>query len=110
MNKKADVTMDWAEYLAGILLAAGLVVSIVSKGILTTYVLSALFGLMFGRTLYRFQDKYTIPLYVIMIGFLAGFLIGSFEADRRIVILLYILGIVVSYWLHNEGLVKSVEF
>ena len=47
---------------------------------------------------------------IIIIGFLIGFIIGTYYGSRQIVFILFVLGILFSYHLHNKGYIRDVTF
>ena len=75
-----------------------------------SYIVITLSGFMGGRIWYRIKENLKTPWIVILFGFLVGFVLGSFYGNKKIIILLYVVGIAISYYLHLEGYVKSLEY
>ncbi len=111
IGKKADWFMDnWAEFFAFILLIVGFVIGLSAGSAVILYLTSILFGGAFGRWWYRFRKKLKVPAAIITIGALLGLTLGSFYGDRRIVILLFVIGFAASYYLHERKILHSAEY
>ncbi len=105
-----NIISDWAEAFAFWALVVGFVMSLSAPNVVYIYVLVVLVGLAFGRLFFRYRDKVKAPLFLSILGFLAGFLLGSFRADLKVVIFLYVASIYFSYFVHEKKLIKSLEF
>ena len=105
-----DIIYDWAEAFAFFFVIVGFILSLTAANVVYSYVFVLLMGAVFGRVLFRFKTKSRVPLYLIILGFLLGFLIGNYRADFRVLIVLYVLGIYGTYWLHDKGYLKTVEY
>ena len=101
---------DWPEIIAFILLIIGAFVGLGSSSAVISYTLIFLVGLMGGRTWYRIKLNFKIAWSIILVGFLIGFIIGSRYGDGRVIVLFYISGIILSYYLHDKGIIKSLEY
>ena len=101
---------DWPEIIAFILLVIGIFVALGAGSAVIIYTLILLAGFMGGRLWFRVKHNFKIPWSIILMGFLVGFIIGSRYGDKRMIVLFYIFGIVVSYYLHDKGIMKSLEF
>jgi len=107
---KIDIAENWVEYLFFILLVFGFFLSIGSGSAVVSYFIIFFCGMMGGRLLFRLKKDLKIPWIIILVGFLIGFVMGSFYGDKKIIILSYIIGIVMSYYLHDKGLLKTTEY
>lgn len=101
---------DWAEVIGFFLLIIGFFLATLAGSAVISYTVITLSGLMGGRIWYRIKENLKTPWVIILFGFLVGFVLGSFYGDKKIIVLLYVVGIAVSYWLHLEGYVKSLEY
>ena len=101
---------DWAEVTGFFLLVIGFFMAITAGSAVISYFIIILSGLMGGRIWYRIKENLKTPWIIILFGFLVGFVSGSFYGNKKIIILLYVVGIFLSYWLHREGWVKSLEY
>lgn len=110
-GKKADWFMDnWAEFFAFVILIIGFFIAISAGSAVILYIISVLFGAIFGRWWYKFKKKLKVPAAIITIGALIGLTLGSFYGSRDIVIILFILGFVGSYYLHDKKIIHSAEY
>ena len=112
LMKKAALNLweNWPEYLGFIMLFVGFLLAITSGSAVVSYILILLFGLAFGRGYYRLKNKMKHTWFVLAFCTLAGFLIGTVYGDRRIVVLLFVIGVTVSYYLHDKKIVSSKEY
>lgn len=101
---------SWAEIWFFILIIIGFLVSITVGSKVIAYITILLCGMMAGRLLFERKQKLQFPYYLIIIGFLIGYLIGSPYGNRKIMVILFIFGIIVSYYLHNKGFIRDVRY
>ncbi len=111
IGKKADWFMDnWAEFFAFIILIVGFIIGTSAGSAVILYIVSVFFGGAFGRWLYRFKKKLKVPAAIITIGALIGLTLGSFYGDKKLVVLLFVIGFVASYHLHERKILHSAEY
>ena len=110
MVKMVRFWEDWAEVIGFFLLIIGFFLAISAASAVISYIIIILSGLMGGRIWYRIKENFKTPWIIILFGFLVGFVLGSFYGNKKIIILLYVVGIALSYFLHNEGYIKSLEY
>ena len=112
MNKKGFELMEnWVEVVSAVILVMGFILAIFSGSAVVSYFVILFAGFMFGRWWYRYKTKEVrLPIIIICAGFLIGFLLGSFYGDKRILIILFIVGIIGSYHLHDKKYIRSVEW
>ena len=103
---------SWAEFFFFVLMIIGFIVALwaTSFSAVISYIVVFLSGMIGGRLLYDRKKKLTFPYYVIIIGFIIGYVIGTYYGSRNIVIILFVFGILLSYHLHNKGYIKDVAF
>jgi len=105
-----DYWSDWPEILAFILLVIGFFVALGAGSAVIAYTLVLLAGFMGGRIWFRIKKHLKVTWSIILMGFLVGFMIGSRYGDKRMIVIFYIFGIVISYYLHEKGIIKSIEY
>lgn len=112
MDKKAQVEWEsfWLEYVAGAFLIIAFYLSARGAYVGTTYAVAFLIGAMLGRFWYTRIKKHRNTLYisVLTLAVLLGIILGSIGADRMIIVILYVIGILLSYVIHKEKWIKSV--
>ena len=103
---------SWAEFFFFVLMVIGIIISIwaSSNSAFVSYVVVFLSGMIGGRLLYDRKKKLTIPYYLILAGFLIGYLIGTYYGSRKIIIILFVLGMLFSYHLYNKGYLKDKPY
>jgi len=110
MAQKIGFWMDWPEILAFILLILGFLTALGAGSAVIAYTLIILVGFMGGRVWFRVKNNLKITWSIILAGFLIGFMIGTRYGDRIMILIFYIAGITISYYLHDKGIMKSLEF
>jgi len=103
---------SWVEFFFFALMIAGFILALwaTSFSAVISYVVVFLSGMIGGRLLYDRKGKLTFPYYIIIIGFLIGFLLGTIYGSTRIVIILYLLGVLFSYHLYNKGYLRDLPY
>jgi hypothetical protein len=101
---------SWAEFIFFILMILGFVIALSAPSAVISYIVVFLSGMIGGRLLYQRKKRLTIPYYLILIGFILGYAIGTYYGSRQVVIILFVLGILFSYHLHNKGYVRDIPF
>ncbi len=106
----ANLTVDWPETVGLLFLIIGFVMAMLAGNAYILYTVCLLIGLMFGRILYRFRMSECIPVFIIIMAFFLGFILGGIYANLRVIALLLLAGMLISYWLHDKRIIRSVEF
>ena len=103
---------NWAEFFFFVVMVMGFVVALLAPSAFISYIIVFLSGMIGGRLLYDRKGKLTFPYYIIIIGFLLGYVIGTYigYGDKTVVIILFVLGVLLSYHLHKQGYVRDVAF
>ena len=103
---------NWAEFFFFIVMVIGLIVGLwtTSFSAVISYIVIFLSGMIGGRLLYDRKGKLTFPYYIIIIGFLIGYVLGTYYGSKWIVVILFVLGILFSYYLHDKGYIRDVPF
>ena len=101
---------NWAEFFFFALMVSGFTISLMAPSAIISYTVVFLSGMIGGRLLYDRKGKLTFPYYLIIGGFLIGYLIGTYYGSRKIVIMLFALGILFSHYLYNKGYLKDSLF
>ena len=101
---------SWAEFFFFVLMIVGFIVALLAPSAAISYLVVFLSGMIGGRLLYERKKKLTIPYYIILTGFLIGYVLGTYYGSRKVVITLFILGILISYHLHNKGYIRDLPY
>lgn len=109
MNRKG-VTMleNWPETLALALLIIGLALSLASGSAFLSYILIILCGGAAGRLWFSMNKSWKFAGTLLISGFLVGFLLGSYYANKIILTILFFVGAILSYYLHERKIIKSL--
>ncbi|MBS3137671.1 hypothetical protein J4232_04515 [Candidatus Woesearchaeota archaeon] len=109
MDKKASgggfflFKEQWPELFSLFLLVVGFVVALFSKSAAITYIMIIVCGLVSGRMLFFRKYRMKMLFYMVTAAFLIGFIIGSFYGETRYIVVFYIIGNYVGYFLHKEA-------
>jgi hypothetical protein len=109
MSLTDNVNTTWAELIALLFLIAGLFVSFMNTNPYILYFMCLIVGLILGRIYYRFKNRAIFTLVIITGGFFAGLLLSVVYADLKIVTISIALGGFLGYWLHEKGIIRSIE-
>lgn len=96
---------QWAELFTGILLLIGFLLSIITQSALINYIVIFLTGLMSGRFIFKRLGQPMFPFFLILFGFLIGYIVGAINFNKWIIISLYIIGTYGSYKLHKHNII-----
>ena len=103
---------SWVEFFFFLLMIVGFIVALwaTSFSAVISYVVVFLSGMIGGRLLYDRKKKLTFPYYLIIIGFLIGFVLGTRYGSQKIVVVLFVLGLLFSYHLYNKGYLRDLPY
>ena len=98
---------NWVEILFVAVLILGFIFALSMNNAFFIYVVIFLAGLLCGRYYWKKIGKQPLfPFFLIISGFLFGYLIGTTAASRKVVLFLFILGWVASHYAHKKGYVS----
>jgi len=100
---------NWAEVIFFILLIVGFLFSLAAPSAVLSYLIIFLAGMTGGRLIYTRKKSMVFPYVLIIIGFLIGYLIGSRYGDWLVITILFVLGSILSYYLHEQGWIKGLK-
>jgi len=101
---------SWAEFFFFVIMIVGFIIALFTPSAFISYIVVFLSGMIGGRLLYLRKGKLSFPYYLILAGFLVGYVIGTYYGSRMIVIVLFVTGILFSYHLFNKGYLKDFPF
>ncbi len=110
MGLALNTSERWVEYWALILLLIGFMFALKIEYAGIAYASAIVFGIIFGRLIWH-DRKLIRPLrLVVTLGFMAGFVFGSPEDNRKLIILLFAAGMLVSFYVHKRKLIGSASY
>jgi len=101
---------SWAELFFFILLVIGFFLSLLAPSAVVSYLMIFALGMMAGRLIYERKHKLQFPYYLIIVGLLIGYLLGAYYGNKKIILTLFVLGMMISYTLHNRGIIHDLRF
>lgn len=100
---------NWAEIIFLILLIVGFLFSLAAPSAVLSYLIIFLVGMVAGRLIYYRKKSMVFPYVLIIIGFFAGYLIGSRYGSWLVITILFVLGSIFDYYLHEQGWLKEIK-
>jgi hypothetical protein len=104
----------WPEAIAITLLVIGFIFSISTIGsAMMYYIVAFLSGMFFGRLWYMARNTLKFKYLMMIFFFMLGFVIGNYVrgyGHPEITIMVLLLGIIISYYLHLRRYVEAVDF
>lgn len=101
---------QWPELLALIFTLLGFLISVLISRPALSYFSVSVSGLLAGRLYYIQRYKQAIlPSVLIILGFLVGYVAGSFWASRFWTIVFFLCSFVLSYYIHVKGIIVSFK-
>lgn len=101
---------SWAEIFFFVLLIIGFFLSLAAPSAVLSYLMIIACGMMGGRIWYEQRHNFKFPFFLIIIGFLIGYLIGTRYANWIVLVLFFALGGIISYYLHKNKIIHSVRY
>ena len=101
---------NWMEFFFLVLMIVGILIALSAPSAVISYIIIFLSGMFAGRLLYERKTKIQFPYFMIIIGFVIGYLIGVYYGSRRIVIALFVIGAILSYKLYDKKILKDTRF
>lgn len=101
---------NWMEFWFFVLMVIGVLIALSSPSAAISYIVIFLSGMLAGRLLYERKDKIQFPYLMIIIGFVIGYLIGVYYGSRRVSIVLFIIGAILSYKLYDNKILRDTRF
>ena len=101
-----DMLFDWPEIIALFFLIFGFMFAVFSASLLTACIVCFLMGLIFGRVWYKRLKKGNIPVFLTIMTFLIGFIVGNAFRQTRLVVVFFFVGIFAGYWVSKKKFLK----
>src|SRR3989344_1980863 len=101
---------SWPELLALIFALLGFLISVLISQPGLSYFSVIVCGLLAARLYYLQRYKQPIlPSVLIILGFLVGYIAGSFWASRFWTMVFFFCGFALSYYMHVKGIIVSFK-
>ena len=100
----------WAEFLFLCILVIGFLLSLAAPSAVLSYLMIFACGMMSGRLFYERKNKLIFPYFLIVVGFIIGYIIGAYYGNKMVILTLYIIGSYFSYFLHDKGIIHDIRY
>lgn len=101
---------NWMEFFFVVLMVIGILVALATPSAAISYVIIFLSGMFAGRVIYERRNNIQLPYFLIIAGFVIGYLIGVYYGNRRVMIVLFVIGAILSYKLYDKKILRDVRF
>jgi len=101
---------NWMEFWFFVIMVIGFITALLAPSAVIGYFIALVSGMFAGRLIYERKNKIQFPYFMIIAGFVIGYLIGVYYGSRRIVILLFVIGAVLSYKIYDKKILKDTRF
>lgn len=108
--KMFELYKNWMEFFFFVLMAVGVLIALLAPSAIISYIIIFISGMFAGRLIYERKNKIQFSYFMILMGFVIGYLIGVYYGSRRIVIALFVIGAVLSYKLYDKKILRDVRF
>lgn len=100
----------WMEFFFVVLMILGIVIALASPSAVISYFTIFFVGMFAGRLIYIRKHNIQLPYFLIIAGFVLGYLIGAYYGNKRLMIILFVIGSIFSYKLYDKKILKDVRF
>lgn len=101
---------SWPEFFFFILMVIGIVVAISVPSAVIGYIVIFISGIMAGRILYWRKSALKFAYIMVIVGFLIGYIIGSFYGSRKIIFILFVIGVFLGHYLYSKKILRDTIF
>lgn len=105
-----DLHKNWMEFFFLVLMIIGILIALASPSAVISYAIIFLSGMFAGRLIYERRNNIQFPYFMIIAGFVIGYLIGIYYGSRRIVIALFVIGVILSYKLYDKKILRDIKY
>ena len=101
---------NYMEFFFVVLMLLGVILALSLKSAAAIYIIIFLAGILAGRIVYERKNNIRFPYFVIIGGFVIGYVVFIYYGSRLLVILFFILGSVFGHKLYDKGILKDLRF
>lgn len=101
---------NWMEFFFLVLMIIGILIALSAPSAVISYIIIFISGIFAGRLIYERKNKIQFPYLMIIAGFVIGYLLGVYYGSRRIVIVLFVIGAILSYKLYEKKILKDIKY
>lgn len=105
-----ELYKNWMELFFVALMIFGVIIALAAPSAIISYMIIFLSGIFAGRLLYERRNNIKLPYFLVIAGFVIGYLIGVYYGSRRVAVILFVIGTVLSYKLYEKKILRDVRF
>lgn len=100
----------YMEFWFLVLIVAGLLLALLVPSAAISYLFVFFSGVFAGRLIFERKSKIILPYFVIIAGFMLGYLIGIRYGNWIVALVSFLIGAVFSYNLFDRRILKDTRF
>jgi hypothetical protein len=104
---------SWPEFFTILLLVFGIILAFGAPSLFMSYVIVFFCGAIFGRIRFERRRNFMLPYFIIIMGFLIGYMIGGLAgsfSNPLIITALFFIGDFLTYRVYEKGYLKDTFF
>ena len=101
---------SWSQFLFFVLMIVGIIIAFAAPSAVISYIMIFISGMMAGRVMYWRQKRFHFAYYIVIVGFLMGYIIGTYYGSRKVIVILFVLGAFLSYYLYDKKVLRDTIF
>src|SRR3989344_8719618 len=101
---------NWMEFWFFVLMVMGIIIALASPSAFISYVIIFIAGFFGGRMIFDKRDFIKFPYYIIIAGFLIGYIIGAYYGSAIAYAVLFTLGGITGYKVFAKGVLKDRKY
>ncbi len=106
----SSIYKNFAEFFFLVVVLLGIVISLLAPSAVISYLVIFLSGIFAGRIIYSRKNKIQFPYFMIIAGFVIGYLAGAYYGNRKVLIVLFAIGAMVGYKLFDKKILKDTKY
>lgn len=108
-NKRGvKLLTSWVELVTLAILIFGFILALLAGSAVMSYIIIFFCGMVTGRNFFiRRNRAKKLHYFVIIFGFIVGYVVGSYYGQYQVTLLMFIIGNILSYYLHSLGYVHA---
>ena len=105
-----NIYKNWVELLFFAIMVIGILISLLAPSAAISYIIMFLSGMLAGRIVYQRKGRMNLHYFIIIFGFVIGYLLGAYYGSRLITGILFMAGAMASYRLYEKKILSDTLF
>ena len=105
-----NIYKNWVELLFFSIMVIGILISHLAPRAAISYIIMFLSGLLAGRIIYQRKGRMSLHYYMIISGFVIGYILGAYYGSRLVTGIIFMAGAMASYRLYEKKILSDTLF